>query len=106
MDIQQHERLIRILTDEFHQKTASVSYTQWETEGDDEEVTQFRGQLGHIKLTDNEFGEKDLLLVFIAEDGDEVEILMEIPGEEVDLATYEEGRLSIFGTEAEIVLAQ
>jgi hypothetical protein len=104
MEIQQHEQLIRVLIDEYEKKSASISFTQWDTESEDEEVNQFRGQLVGIKLSDNEFEEKDLLILFSVENDETVEILMEIPGEEVDLATFEEGRLSIFGTEAEIVL--
>lgn len=104
MEIQQHERLIQRLAEEFQNQAASISFTQWDTESEDEEVTQFKGQLTEIKLSDNEFGEKDLLLLFVMEGEESLEILMEIPGEEVDLASYEEGRLSIFGNEAEIVL--
>ncbi|GEB31410.1 MULTISPECIES: hypothetical protein [Brevibacillus] len=105
MDIQQHEQLLRLLTDEFASKTASVTFTQWDTDSEEEEeVTQFQGQLTEVKLTDNEFEEKDLLLVFVSEAEGELEILMEIPGDEVDLATFADGKLSIFGTEAEIVL--
>ncbi|MFF0830370.1 hypothetical protein ACFYU8_26325 [Brevibacillus sp. NPDC003359] len=104
MDIQQHEQLIQQLAEYKNQKV-SVTFTQWDTESEEEEeVTQFQAQLLEIKLTDNEFEEKDLMLVFTAEDGEEMEILMEIPGDEVDLASYEEDHLRIFGTEAEIVL--
>lgn len=104
MEIQKHEQLLQYLTNDFQNKPATILFTQWDTESEDEEVTQFHGALAELKLTDNEFGEKDLLLTFAVEDGESVEILMEIPGEEMDLAAYEEGRLSIFGTEAEIVL--
>ncbi|RNB58398.1 hypothetical protein EDM57_06615 [Brevibacillus gelatini] len=105
MDIQQHEQLLRLLVDEFAKQPLSVTFTQWDTESeDDEEVTQFQGQLAEVKLTDNEFAEKDLWLLFVAEDEESVEILMEIPGEEVDLASYADGKLNIFGTEAEIIL--
>ncbi|MDF2684122.1 MAG: hypothetical protein K0R47_5312 [Brevibacillus sp.] len=105
MDIQQHERLLRLLTDEFENQVTTITFTQWDTDREDEEEeTQFKGKLTGFKLTDNEFDEKDLLLLFADEEAETVEILMEIPGEEVDLATYEEGRLSIFGTEAEVVL--
>ena len=104
MEIQQHQQLIRVLQEDFLDKLAAILFTQWDTEDGDEEVTQFRGMLTELRLSDNEFGEKDLLLCFSLEDGESVEILMEIPKEEVDLASYEEGRLSIFGTEAELVL--
>lgn len=105
MDIQQHERLLRLLTDEFENKMATVTFTQWDTDSEDEEEeTQLAGKLVGYKLTDNEFEEKDLLLLFADEEAESVEILMEIPGEEVDLATFENGRLAIFGTEAEVVL--
>ncbi|MDH4615737.1 hypothetical protein [Brevibacillus sp. AY1] len=104
MEIQRHERLLEVLKEQFAQQEAAFSFTQWDTENEDEEVSQFRGTLTELKLTDNEFDEKDLLLILTAEDGEIVEILMEIPSEEVDLAVWEEGRLSIFGTEAELVL--
>ncbi|MDR7317676.1 hypothetical protein [Brevibacillus nitrificans] len=105
MDIQQHERLLRLLTDEFENQMATITFTQWDTDSEDEEEeTQFTGKLVGYKLTDNEFEEKDLLLLFADEEAESVEILMEIPGEEVDLATFENGRLAIFGTEAEVVL--
>jgi len=105
MEIQQHERLLSVLTNDFEKHTASITFTQWDTDSEDEEeVTQFQAQLVGVKLSTNEFEEKDLLLLFAAENDETVEILMEIPGEEVDLATYDEGRLRIFGTEAEIVL--
>jgi len=104
MDIQQHEQLLRILTEEFTKKELTVSYTQWDADGEDEEETQFRATLASATITNNEFTEKDLLLIFAAEDGEHIEILMEIPSEEADLATIDVGRLSIFGTEAELVL--
>ncbi|QDS34814.1 hypothetical protein [Brevibacillus brevis] len=104
MDIQQHEQLIQLLA-EYKNHKVSVAFTQWDTDSEEEEeVTQFQAQLLEIKLTDNEFEEKDLLLVFTTAEGEEMEILMEIPGDEVDLASYEEGYLRIFGTESEIVL--
>ncbi|ATF12691.1 hypothetical protein HP398_28275 [Brevibacillus sp. HB1.4B] len=104
MDIQQHEQLIQLLAEYKNQK-ASVAFTQWDTDSEEEEeVTQFQAELLEVKLTDNEFEEKDLLLVFTTAEGEEMEILMEIPGDEVDLASYEEGHLRIFGTESEIVL--
>lgn len=104
MEIQQHERLLHVLNEQFVQQEAACTFTQWDTENEDEEVSQFRATLTASQLSDNEFDEKDLLLVFTAEDGETVEILMEIPSDEVDLAVWEEGRLSIFGTEAELVL--
>lgn len=104
MEVHQHHQLIQILTDGYVHKQATILFTQWDTEDGDEEVTQFRGRLTEVQLSDNEFAEKDLQLFFELEDGESVEILMEIPGEEVDLAFHEEGKLSIFGTEAELVL--
>jgi|HigsolmetaAR205D_1030408.scaffolds.fasta_scaffold21067_2 hypothetical protein len=104
MEIQQHQQLIRVLQEDFLDKPAGVHFTQWDTDDEDEEVTQFCGELKELRLTDNEFGEKDLLLLFSLEEGESVEILMEIPKEEEDLAAYADGRLSIFGTEAELVL--
>jgi len=105
MEIQQHEKLLGILTSEFEKQLATITFTQWDTDSeDDEEVSVFKAQLVGVKLTTNEFEEKDLLLLFTDEENEPVEILMEIPGEEVDLATHAEGRLQIFGTEAEIVL--
>lgn len=104
MEIQQHEQLIQMLAEYKNQK-ATVTFTQWDTDSEEEEeVTEFTAKLLECKLADNEFQEKDLLLIFAAEDNDEMEILMEIPGEEVDLASYVDGSLRIFGTEAEIVL--
>ncbi|QRG69645.1 hypothetical protein [Brevibacillus choshinensis] len=105
MDIQKHEQLLRLLTDQFENQQALITFTQWDTEREDEEEeTQFKGKLTGFKLSDNEFDEKDLLLLFVDEEAETVEILMEIPGEEVDLATFEEGRLSIFGNESEVIL--
>lgn len=105
MDIQQHARLLSLLQDEFENRLATVTFTQWETDQEDEEEeTRFTGKLVGFELTDNEFAEKDLLLKFTDEEDESLEILMEIPGEEVDLATFAEGRLAIFGTEAEVVL--
>jgi hypothetical protein len=104
MELQQHQRLLQVLQDEYLQKTATVLFTQWDTENEDEEVTRFRGQLTEMQLSDNEFDEKDLQLIFALEDGESVEILMEIPKEEADLAFHEADKLSIYGTEAELVL--
>ncbi|WP_421616761.1 hypothetical protein ACAF76_013365 [Brevibacillus sp. TJ4] len=104
MEIQQHDRLLQVLRDEYLQKQVVILFTQWDTENEDEEVTQFRGQLTEIQLTDNEFDEKDLQLIFTLEDSESVEILMEIPKEEADLASHEADKLSIYGTEAELVL--
>jgi len=105
MEIQQHAGLLALLQDEFENKLARITFTQWDTEQEDEEEeTRFTSKLVGFQLTDNEFAEKDLLLKFTDEHDEAVEILMELPGEEVDLATFEEGRLAIFGTEAEVVL--
>ncbi|NGQ97115.1 hypothetical protein G3578_18405 [Brevibacillus sp. SYP-B805] len=103
MDLNTHHELLDVLTREYLRQEASITFTQWDTESEDEEVTTFRAVLTEIRLTDNEFGEKDLFLLFEA-DGDEVEILMEIPAEESDLGAFAEGRLQIFGLEAEAIL--
>ncbi|CAJ1003162.1 MULTISPECIES: hypothetical protein [Bacillales] len=104
MDIHQHAQLIAVLEKDFRGQAAEIQFTQWDSDGEDEEVTQFRGELSDVRLSDNEFGEKDLQMSF-AIDGDQVvDILMEIPADEEDLAAFVDGRLSIFGTEAEIVL--
>lgn len=105
MDIQKHDQLLRLLTEQFENQPAQITFTQWDTDREDEEEeSQFKGKLTGFKLSDNEFEEKDLLLLFADEEAETVEILMEIPGEEVDLATFADGRLSIYGTESEVVL--
>jgi hypothetical protein len=104
VEIHQHDQLMAVMEEEFRGQAAEVQFTQWDGDGEDEEVTQFRGELIDVRLADNEFGEKDLQLTF-AVDGDQVvDILMEIPADEEDLAAFADGRLSIYGTEAEIVL--
>jgi hypothetical protein len=104
MEIHQHDQLMAVMEKEFRGQAAEIQFTQWDSDGEDEEVTQFRGELIDVRLSDNEFGEKDLQLSF-AVDGDQVvDILMEIPADEEDLAAFADGCLSIFGTEAEIVL--
>ena len=105
MDIQSHKQLLDELQQKFTQKELDVTYTQWEGDTDDEEVTQFRGTLHSVELTENEFEEMDLLFVFQT-DEEEIEVLMEIPKEESDLATTDEKHLRIFGTEAEIELTR
>jgi hypothetical protein len=104
MDIQTHEQLVTLLESEYRGKEAAIIFTQWDTDSEDEEVTQFRGQLVSVKLCDNEFGEKDLTLSFEVDEEQVVEVLMEIPAEEADLGSLAEKRLHIYGTEAEIVL--
>ncbi len=104
MDIQTHDKLMTLLQSEFKGKAGTVTFTQWDGDSEDEEVTQFRGKLMDAELRDNEFGEKDLTLSFEVDEEQTVEVLMEIPAEEVDLASHAENRLHIYGTEAEIVL--
>lgn len=106
MDFDTHQQLDELLRQHFHEVEAEVTFTQWDGDNEDEEVTQFHGKLVGTSLTDNEFGEKDLLLTFQA-DGDEmIEILMEVPKEEAELGSFNDNRLHIFGTEAEIVFAK
>ncbi|GAA4710581.1 hypothetical protein [Brevibacillus fulvus] len=104
MEIHSHQQLLQLLREQFAAQ-AEISFTQWDTEGEDEEETQFHGRLLEVTLTDNQFGEKDLWLQFET-DGDKVEILMELPAEETDLGSVEEEQLRIFGTEAELVLTK
>lgn len=105
MDIQTHAQLLRTIEEEFVGKEAQILFTQWDTDDEDEEETGFSAKLLSVALSDNEFGEKDLHLVF-DQDGEQAEILMELPKTEEDLADFENGRLSIYGTEAEIVLTK
>lgn len=106
MDFDKHAQLEELLSQHFSQVEAEITFTQWDSDSEDEEVTHFRGRLVKSSLTDNEFGEKDLQLTFEVDGEETVEILMEVPKEEADLGTYEEGNLHIFGTEAELVLAK
>jgi hypothetical protein len=106
MDIHNHDQLMALLDSEFRGLEADITFTQWDGDSEDEEVTHFRGQLTSAELQDNEFGEKDLRLTFATDGEQELEVLMEIPAEEVDLGSMAEGRLHIFGTEAEIVLSR
>lgn len=103
MDVHSHEQLLKILQ-QFGDKEAEITFTQWDGDDEDEDVSTFHGRLVEVSLQDNEFGEKDLLLHFQAEDEQVVEILMEIPKEEADLGSFAEDRLRIFGTEAELVI--
>lgn len=103
MEIHSHEELLKLLQEQFIEQEATVTFTQWDNDGEDEEETIFHGSLQSVRLDDNEFGEKDLLLIFQSNQ-DEVEILMEMPKEEADLASAEQGSVRIFGTEAELVL--
>jgi hypothetical protein len=104
MEIHQHNQLISQLQQYFQGKGMHISYTQWDVDQEDEEVTEFDATLETVTLTDNEFEEKDLLLVFLAGD-EEIEILMEIPKEESNLADFEDNTLRIFGLEAEIQIS-
>lgn len=106
MEIQTHEQLVRILESEFVGVQAQLLFTQWDTDGEDEEESRFAARLLKVEVTDNEFEEKDLLLALENEAGEELELLMELPSVEEDLGSYAEGRLSIFGTEAELVLTK
>jgi hypothetical protein len=106
MDIHKHDQLLSLLAERFRGQQVEVLFTQWDGEGEDEEVTQFRGQLSELELKDNEFGEKDLQLAFEVDGDQVVEVLMEIPQDEEDLAAWIDGRLHIYGTEAEIVLGK
>lgn len=103
MDIQTHQQLLGALQ-QYTTNQVSVTYTQWDSEfADEEEVIDFQATLQEFRITDNEFGEKDLFLVFVNGD-EETEILMEIPAVEEDLAVLEDEQLRLFGTEAELIL--
>jgi len=104
MEIHEHKQLTEQLQ-QLQGKEVHVSYTQWDADQDDEEVAEFRATLESIRLTDNEFEDMDLLLVFQAED-EQFEILMEIPKAEGELAAVENSRLRIFGLEAELQLSK
>jgi hypothetical protein len=106
MDIHTHDQLLSLLAEHFRDQQVEVHFTQWDGDGEDEEVTQFYGRLTEIEWKDNEFGEKDLKLAFDVDGDQVVEVLMEIPQEEEDLAAWIDGRLHIYGTEAEIVLGK
>ncbi|MET3289982.1 UNVERIFIED_CONTAM: hypothetical protein ABID98_002552 [Brevibacillus sp. OAP136] len=104
MDIQTHAELIRILESEFVGAQAQFIFTQWDTDGEDEEESTFAARLLKVSLSDNEFEEKDLLLTLENEAGEDLELLMELPSVEEDLGSFADGRLSLYGTEAELVL--
>lgn len=106
MDIQTHAELVRILEDEFVGTKAQLLFTQWDTDDEDEEESRFEARLLKVTLSDNEFAEKDLLLSLENDQGEELDLLMELPKAEEDLGSFVEGRLSIFGTEAELVLTK
>ena len=103
MDIQSHKQLLELLQ-QYASQQVTATYTQWDSESaDEEEVIDFQATLQEFRLTDNEFGEKDLFLLFV--DGDEeTELLMEIPAVEEDLGVLEDGQFRLFGTEAELIL--
>ncbi len=102
MEIHTHTELLDILRREYQDQDSEITYTEWDGDSEDEQVSTFRGKLVDIQLKDNEFDEKDLLLL-IQSDGEELELLMEIPAEETDLGSFAEGRLQIFGTESEVI---
>jgi SpoVK/Ycf46/Vps4 family AAA+-type ATPase len=106
MDIHKHEQLLSLLAEQYRDQQVEVHFTHWDGDGEDEEVTQFQGRLIEMELQDNEFGEKDLQLVFHLDGDQVVEVLMEIPQEEEDLAAWMDGRLHIYGTDSEIVLGK
>ncbi|HZG13952.1 MAG TPA: hypothetical protein VE710_02920 [Candidatus Bathyarchaeia archaeon] len=101
MDIHTHAELLDILQRNYQNQEAEITFTEWDGDSEDETVSTFRGTLLAIQLNDNEFDEKDLLLT-IQTDKEELELLMEIPADEADLGSYEDGRLQIFGTESEV----
>lgn len=103
MEIQTHKEMLNTLQ-QFVDQKLSVTYTQWDSEeSDEEEVIDFEGTLKEVKVTDNEFEEKDLFLLFVGDEG-EIELLMEVPAAEEDLGVMEGNQLRIFGTEDEIIL--
>ncbi|CAM5793358.1 MULTISPECIES: hypothetical protein [Brevibacillus] len=106
MDIHKHDQLLGLIEEHYAKGQIQAQFTQWDSDSEDEEVTQLQGTLASWKLTDNEFGEKDLLIVLESDTEGTVEILMEIPADEDNLAVFAEGRLSIFGTEAELILSK
>ncbi|MGC5325091.1 hypothetical protein [Brevibacillus sp. SYSU BS000544] len=103
MELHTHKEIENTLQ-QFINQALSVTYTQWDSEeADEEEVIDFNGTLKEVRITDNEFEEKDLFLLFTGDDG-EIELLMEVPASEEDLGVLEGNQLRIFGTEAEIIL--
>lgn len=106
LEIHKHDELLKTLEEHFAGQQLGVVFTQWDGDEEEEEVTELTGQLQEWRLSDNEFGEKDLYMRIEAQGEGDVEILMEIPAEEENLAQFGEGRLSIFGTEAELILTR
>ncbi|MEJ8545318.1 hypothetical protein Q3F21_08455 [Brevibacillus borstelensis] len=106
MDIHKHDQLLSLMEEHFSKGQIDVQFTQWDGDSDDEEVTQLRGSLTSWKLSDNEFAEKDLLIVLESETEGQVEILMEIPADEENLGVFADERLSVYGTEAELILSR
>ncbi len=106
MEFHTKDELTNLLQKHFSSQPLTVTFTQWEGDEEDEEVTTFHGRLIEFRITDNEFAAHDLLLHFQADEDDVVEILMEIPKVEGDLGTHEGGELRVFGTEAELVLSK
>ncbi|MBO8163258.1 MAG: hypothetical protein H0Z34_05960 [Brevibacillus sp.] len=104
MELHQHTQLLACLKEAYRDNTVVVTFTQWDGEEEDEQVTQFQGTLSDIVLSDNKFGTKDLQLTFAVDEEQVVEILMELPAEEEDLAFQDEKTLRVFGTEAELVI--
>lgn len=105
MDIHTHQELLDIVTSEYLHKECNFSYTEWDGDAEDEQVSEFRGTLTEVLLTDNEFDEKDLFLRIRSEE-EEWELLLEVPAEEADLATFVNHALQIFGTESEVTLSR
>ncbi|UFJ43075.1 hypothetical protein LOK74_11555 [Brevibacillus humidisoli] len=106
MELHRHEQLMACLRETYLQQSLQVTFTQWDGDEEDEQVSQFQASLVDIVLDDNEFGTKDLLLTFELDEEEVVEILMELSREEADLANLDGGTLRLFGTEAELVLTR
>lgn len=106
MELHRHEDLLAALKASCLGRPLEVTFTQWEGEEEDEQVSQFRASLLDIALDDNEFGTYDLLLTFQRAEDEVVEILMELPREEENLAYQDEAGLRLFGTEAELILVR
>ncbi|WP_019119798.1 hypothetical protein [Brevibacillus massiliensis] len=104
MEIQTHQQLLHTLQEQFTDRPAQITFTQWEGEEEDETVTEFQAVLKQVSLTEGDFAGKDLFLLFEAEGEQVLELLMEIPAEEEDLGVLDGGQLRIFGTEAELVI--
>lgn len=108
MEIHRRNDLLAALRESYLDRPLEVTFTQWEgeEEDEDEQVSQFRASLLDVALDKNEFGTYDLLLTFQPAGEEAVEILMELPREEENLAYQDEAGLRLFGTEAELILAR